>query len=163
MLAGHCQLGERDLQQGAGEHRERFSVGLQHEAGEKRHVCLVPTGSQQRLHSWHVGWQIAHGISRRGRRDCAEDLRCAETQFVEIAFRHVGLNWRDHVVIDPAFVRPAEVDLLLSDPSKARRQLGWVPKVAFEELVTMMVDSDVAALSGSAQRLVGGVSRKQAA
>jgi GDPmannose 4,6-dehydratase len=84
-------------------------------------------------------------------------------EFVEIAFRHVGLNWRDYVVIDPAFVRPAEVDLLLSDPSKARRQLGWVPKVTFEELVTMMVDSDLAALSGSAQRLVGGASRKQAA
>jgi GDPmannose 4,6-dehydratase len=84
-------------------------------------------------------------------------------EFVEIAFRHVGLNWRDYVVIDPAFVRPAEVDLLLSDPSKARRELGWVPKVTFEELVTMMVDSDLAALSGSARQLVGGASRKQAA
>jgi GDPmannose 4,6-dehydratase len=67
-------------------------------------------------------------------------------EFVAIAFGHVGLDWRDHVVVDPLFYRPAEVDLLLADPSKARRQLGWEPEVSFPELVRMMVDADLAAL-----------------
>jgi GDPmannose 4,6-dehydratase len=65
-------------------------------------------------------------------------------EFVEIAFDHVGLDWKRYVVIDPKFVRPAEVDLLLADPSKAKRQLGWEPRVGFEQLVTMMVESDLA-------------------
>jgi GDPmannose 4,6-dehydratase len=67
-------------------------------------------------------------------------------EFVQIAFDHVGLDWRKHVVTDPQFYRPAEVDLLLSDPSKARRRLNWQPEVSFEDLVTMMVDADVAAI-----------------
>jgi GDPmannose 4,6-dehydratase len=66
---------------------------------------------------------------------------------VEIAFRHVGLNWEQYVAVDPKFVRPAEVDHLLADASKARRVLGWEPTVSFEELVTMMVDADFARLS----------------
>lgn len=64
-------------------------------------------------------------------------------ELVEIAFGHVGLNWQDHVVIDPKFVRPAEVDLLLGDPSKAKKALGWELEVGFERLVTMMVESDL--------------------
>lgn len=64
-------------------------------------------------------------------------------EFVEIAFSHVGLNWRDYVVIDPKFVRPAEVDLLLGDCTKAKEQLGWKLDVSFEQLVKMMVDSDL--------------------
>jgi len=67
-------------------------------------------------------------------------------EFVTVAFEHVGLNWRNYVVVDPKFHRPAEVDLLLSDPSKAKRVLGWQPKVAFRELVTMMVDADLSLL-----------------
>ena len=69
-------------------------------------------------------------------------------EFVEIAFDRVGLDWQDYVVIDPKFYRPAEVDLLLADPSKARRVLGWEPDVSFEELVCEMVDKDVADLAG---------------
>ncbi|MCA1729604.1 MAG: GDP-mannose 4,6-dehydratase [Actinobacteria bacterium] len=65
-------------------------------------------------------------------------------ELVEIAFSHVGRKWQDHVVIDPALVRPAEVDLLLGDPSKARRMLGWEPKTSFDGLVRMMVDADIA-------------------
>lgn len=68
-------------------------------------------------------------------------------EFVQVAFERVQLNWRDHVVVDPKFYRPAEVDLLLSDPSKARKHLKWEPKVGFRELVTMMVDSDMEAAS----------------
>jgi GDPmannose 4,6-dehydratase len=64
-------------------------------------------------------------------------------ELVEIAFGRLGLNWQDHVVIDPKFVRPAEVDLLLGDSTKAQKQLNWKLEVGFEQLVTMMVDSDL--------------------
>jgi GDPmannose 4,6-dehydratase len=64
-------------------------------------------------------------------------------ELVEIAFTHAGLDWKDYVVIDPKFVRPAEVDLLMGDSSKAREMLKWQPKVEFEELIRIMVDSDI--------------------
>ena len=69
-------------------------------------------------------------------------------ELVEIAFSHAGLSWEDHVVIDEKFFRPAEVDLLVGDSSKARSALGWKPRVTFHELVTMMVDADIELLSG---------------
>lgn len=66
------------------------------------------------------------------------------SELVELAFRRVGINnWRDYIVIDPALMRPAEVDLLIGDPSKAKEKLGWVPKVTFEGLVNLMVDADL--------------------
>ncbi|HEY8106565.1 MAG TPA: GDP-mannose 4,6-dehydratase [Gemmatimonadales bacterium] len=68
-------------------------------------------------------------------------------QLVEIAFSHVGLDWQKHVVIDPRFLRPAEVDVLLADPSKARTRLGWSPTVSFDDLVRSMVDADLARLA----------------
>jgi GDPmannose 4,6-dehydratase len=64
-------------------------------------------------------------------------------ELLEIAFTHAGLEWKDYVVIDPEFVRPAEVDLLLGDSSKARDKLKWKPKVKLEELVKIMVDYDI--------------------
>src|SRR5437879_2178146 len=64
-------------------------------------------------------------------------------EFVRAAFAHVGISdWERYVVIDPQFIRPAEVDYLLGDASKARQQLGWEPRVQFEELVAMMVDAE---------------------
>jgi GDPmannose 4,6-dehydratase len=72
-------------------------------------------------------------------------------ELVDIAFRHVGLDYTRHVVSDPRYYRPAEVELLLADPAKANRELGWKPRVSFEQLVTMMVDADLARLS-TAQR-----------
>ena len=60
-----------------------------------------------------------------------------------IAFAHVGLNYEDYVVIDPKFYRPAEVDLLLGDPTKANRELGWQPQTSLEELIAMMVEADL--------------------
>jgi GDPmannose 4,6-dehydratase len=63
-------------------------------------------------------------------------------EFVEIAFERVGLDWKKYVVSDPRFVRPAEVDLLISNPRRIREELGWKPKVDFRGLVEMMVDSD---------------------
>ena len=65
-------------------------------------------------------------------------------EFLELAFSHAGLNYQDYVKTDPRFYRPAEVDLLLGDASKARKTLGWKPKVNFQELVRMMVESDLA-------------------
>ncbi len=62
---------------------------------------------------------------------------------VEVAFGHVGLDWQEYVKEDPAYLRPAEVEILKADPSKAEGALGWRPKVTFEELVKMMVDSDL--------------------
>lgn len=62
---------------------------------------------------------------------------------IEVAFQHVGLNWKDFVVQDKRFIRPAEVDLLVGDASKARTNLGWEPKVNFTQLIEMMVDSDL--------------------
>ncbi len=70
-------------------------------------------------------------------------------RFVAESFQHVGLDWRDYVVIDPKFYRPAEVDLLVADPSKALAELGWQPSVTFDGLVQMMVDADLADLSSS--------------
>jgi GDPmannose 4,6-dehydratase len=67
-------------------------------------------------------------------------------ELVEEAFGHVGLDWQKYVVQDPALMRPAEVDLLVGDPSKARRVLGWAPEVDFRGLVRMMVEADLARL-----------------
>jgi GDPmannose 4,6-dehydratase len=68
-------------------------------------------------------------------------------ELCRIAFDQVGLDWEDHVAIDEQFFRPAEVDLLIGDPTKAREKLGWHPEIGFEDLVRLMVDADVAALS----------------
>ncbi len=70
-------------------------------------------------------------------------------EFVQIAFGHVDLEWEPYIKVDPAFMRPAEVEILLADPSKAKRLLEWEPKVAFQELVAMMVDADINRLSAA--------------
>jgi GDPmannose 4,6-dehydratase len=67
----------------------------------------------------------------------------AVRDLVEIAFGHVGLDWRDFVRADPALFRPAEVDHLIGNPAKARARLGWAPTVDFHGLVRMMVDADL--------------------
>jgi len=72
-------------------------------------------------------------------------------EFCQIAFGHVGLDYNDHVVQDQRFYRPAEVDLLVADPSLARSVLGWEPSITFKELVTMMVDTDIARLQHDAR------------
>ncbi len=72
-------------------------------------------------------------------------------ELCELAFARAGLNWRDHVVVDPALVRPAEVELLQGDASKAKRMLGWQPRVSFRQLVEMMVDADMERFAGRAK------------
>jgi GDPmannose 4,6-dehydratase len=69
-------------------------------------------------------------------------------EFCELAFDRVGLDWEKYVIVDEKFFRPAEVDLLVGDSSKARRVLGWEPRTSFESLVHLMVDADVALLEG---------------
>src|SRR5213076_2239021 len=68
-------------------------------------------------------------------------------ELCELAFSHAGLDWKRHVKVDPRFVRPAEVEALQADPSKAARELGWTPRTSFADLVRMMVDADLERLS----------------
>ena len=83
--------------------------------------------------------QPADFVIGTGQTHSVEDL-------VRVAFERVGLDWRKYVTIDPRFYRPAEVDLLLADPRRAKEELGWSPTVSFEGLVHMMVDADLARL-----------------
>src|SRR5687767_6258237 len=76
-------------------------------------------------------------------------------ELVEVAFGHAGLDWQKYVRIDPAFLRPAEVDHLIGDPAKAKATLGWEPHVTFEGLVGMMVDADLARLASAPRRASG--------
>jgi GDPmannose 4,6-dehydratase len=78
-------------------------------------------------------------------------------EFVELAFEYAGLDWKEHVGIDPHYFRPAEVDFLLADAGKACRMLGWGPTVTFPELVRMMVDSD---LRDIGRRIAGGIEER---
>lgn len=110
-------------------------------------------GNLDSKRDWGFAGDYVEGMWRILQADAPDDfvLATGEThtvrEFCEIAFSHVGLDYQDHVVVDPRFVRPAEVDLLLGDPGKARRELGWEPKVSFRGLVEMMVDADMARLS----------------
>ena len=69
-------------------------------------------------------------------------------QFVEVAFAHAGLNWKDHLEIDQKYIRPTEVDALIGDPSKATRELGWSAKTHWEDLAKLMVDADLKLVKG---------------
>jgi len=64
-------------------------------------------------------------------------------EFLQEAFSYVNMDWEKHVELDPRYLRPTEVDLLLGDASKAKRQLGWEPKTKFSDLVRIMVDADI--------------------
>ena len=123
----------------------RIKLGLQTE---------LRMGNLDAKRDWGFAGDYVEAMWRMLQQDAADDYVVAtgEThsvrEFLEIAFARVGLDYRDHVVIDPAFIRPAEVELLLGDSSKARSKLGWAPKVSFRQLVEMMVDADLARLQG---------------
>src|SRR5438093_3612801 len=112
-------------------------------------------GNLQAKRDWGFAGDYVRVMWRMLQQEQAEDYVIGTGQthsveeFVRIAFEHVGLDWRPYVVIDPQFYRPAEVDLLLADPRKARQRLGWEPDVSFEKLVATMVEADVAALKKS--------------
>ncbi len=77
---------------------------------------------------------------------------CTVREACEVAFGHLGLDMKDHVVVDPQFYRPAEVHELLGDSSKARNKLGWIPETSFEDLIKMMVDADLARLKSASRK-----------
>jgi GDPmannose 4,6-dehydratase len=110
-------------------------------------------GNLDSKRDWGFAGDYVEGMWRILQADEPDDyvLATGEThtvrEFCEIAFSHVGLDYNDHVVVDPRFVRPAEVELLLGSPAKAKEKLGWEPKVSFRGLVEMMVDADMERLS----------------
>ena len=112
----------------------------------------LPLGNLDAKRDWGFAGDHVRAMWLMLQQDAPDDyvIATGEThsvrEFCEIAFGRLDLDYRDFVRIDPALVRPAEVDLLVGDASKARRELGWEPTVSFEELVAMMVDADVAKL-----------------
>ena len=110
-------------------------------------------GNLDARRDWGFAGDYVRAMWQMLQQDSPEDIVIAtgEThsvrEFCEIAFEYLNLNYQDHVVQDPRFFRPAEVDLLVGNPSKARKTLKWEPEVNFEELVRMMVDTDMALLS----------------
>jgi GDPmannose 4,6-dehydratase len=113
-------------------------------------------GNLEARRDWGFAGDYVEAMWRMLQQDQPQDyvIGSGEThsvrELVELAFAHVGLDYRQHVVSDPKYYRPAEVDLLLADPSKARRELGWTPTVGFTELVAMMVDADMERLAAAA-------------
>jgi GDPmannose 4,6-dehydratase len=121
------------------------------------HVARIKQGKATELRlgnldakrDWGFAGDYVEGMWRILQQDEPDDYVVAtgEThtvrEFCEIAFDRVGLDWEKHVVVDQRFVRPAEVELLLGDPSKAKSKLGWEPQVTFTGLVEMMVDADM--------------------
>ena len=109
-------------------------------------------GNLDAKRDWGFAGDYVEAMWRMLQQDEADDyvIATGEThsvrELVEIAFARVDLDWKKHVEIDPQFIRPAEVDVLIGDYSKAKKKLGWEPKVTFKELVEMMVDADVARL-----------------
>ncbi len=122
-----------------------------------RAVARIKLGLQQDVHlgnldarrDWGFAGDYVRAMWLMLQQDAPDDyvIATGETHAVrelcEVAFNYVGLNWEDYVVVDPKFYRPAEVDLLIGDPTKAKQKLGWVPEVSFKGLVEMMVDADL--------------------
>jgi GDPmannose 4,6-dehydratase len=119
----------------------RIKLGLQHE---------LRLGNLDARRDWGFAGDYVDAMWRMLQQDEPDDyvIGTGETysvrEFCECAFGAAGLDYRDHVVQDERFFRPAEVDLLVADPVKAKTQLGWTPKVHFRQLVEMMVDADLA-------------------
>jgi GDPmannose 4,6-dehydratase len=109
----------------------------------------IRLGNLDARRDWGFAGDYVEAMWRMLQRDAPEDYVVGTGEahsvrdLVEVAFAHVGLDWQKHVVSDPKYYRPAEVDILIADPSKACRELGWTPRVGFSELVTMMVDADL--------------------
>jgi GDPmannose 4,6-dehydratase len=115
-------------------------------ANKQRTLCL---GNIEAKRDWGFAGDYVEAMWLMLQKDRPDDyvIATGEThkvrEFLEEAFSHVGLDWTDFVRIDEKYFRPAEVDLLVGDPSKAKSYLGWEPKVKFKELVHMMVDADL--------------------
>jgi len=123
-------------------------------------VAHIKAGLQDKLYlgnldakrDWGYAKEYVEAMWRMLQQEESDDyvIATGEThavrEFVEEAFSYAGLDWRDHVEIDPKYYRPSEVDLLVGDASKAKRVLEWEPKTTFKDLVSLMVDADMAAL-----------------
>ncbi|MEZ0395234.1 MAG: GDP-mannose 4,6-dehydratase, partial [Anaerolineales bacterium] len=109
----------------------------------------LPLGNLEARRDWGFAGEYVQAMWMMLQQDRPEDfvvgtgVTHSVRDFAEQAFKVVGLNYEDYVVQDPRFLRPSEVDLLVSDPSKARQKLNWQPKVDFEQLVQMMVEADL--------------------
>ncbi|HXD49423.1 MAG TPA: GDP-mannose 4,6-dehydratase, partial [Gemmatimonadaceae bacterium] len=109
----------------------------------------VRLGNLDSRRDWGFAGDYVDAMWRMLQQDSPDDYvigtghTCSVRDLCQAAFAHVGLDYREYVVQDPRFLRPAEVDLLVADASKAREQLGWTPTVAFKSLVEMMVDADL--------------------
>jgi GDPmannose 4,6-dehydratase len=126
-----------------------------------RAVAAIKKGNQKELflgnldakRDWGYAPEYVEGMWRMLQQPEGDDyvLATNEThsvrEFVIEAFAHVGLNWEDHVKYDVRYERPAEVDLLIGDPAKAKAKLGWEPQTHFKDLVKIMVEADLAALA----------------
>ena len=121
----------------------RIKLGLAHE---------LRLGNLDSRRDWGFAGDYVRAMWLMLQQDTPDDFVVAtgEThsveQFLDVAFEHLDLDWREYVVQDERFMRPAEVDLLVGDPAKAGQVLGWEPKVTFTELVKMMVDADLVML-----------------
>lgn len=136
-----------------------------------RAVARIKAGRQKKLYlgnldakrDWGYAREYVEAMWMMLQRDTAEDyvIATGEThsveEFLTEAFSHVDLDWRDYVELDPKYLRPAEVDLLIGDASKARRELGWNPKVTFKELVRLMVDADVSLVNRHEHEVFGDI------
>ena len=113
----------------------------------------LPLGNLEACRDWGFAGDYVRAMWLMLQQDKADDYVIATgvshsvQQLVEVAFAHAGLDWQKYVRTDPALLRPAEVDHLIGNASKAKRVLSWKPSVSFEQLIAMMVDADVAALS----------------
>ena len=118
----------------------RIKLGLANE---------LPMGNLDATRDWGHARDYVRGMWLMLQQDTPDDYVLATgrtvsvREFCRLAFAHVGLNYQDYVRVDPAFLRPAEVDVLLGDPAKAKRQLGWSADVALEQLVAEMVEADL--------------------
>ena len=112
-------------------------------------ATTLPLGNLQARRDWGFAGDYVAAMWRMLQQPTPDDYVIASgeshsvQELCELAFARVGRRWQDHVVVDPALVRPAEVDMLLGDATKAKRVLGWTPQVSFQGLVEMMVDADV--------------------
>ena len=117
-------------------------------------------GNLDAKRDWGFAGDYVEGMWRMLQQDQPDDfvLATGETHtvrdFVELAFTRAGLDWQKHVVIDPRFMRPAEVELLLGDPAKAEKQLGWKRQASFQGLINMMVDSDLELVARTHRKLI---------
>ncbi|MCA9776670.1 MAG: GDP-mannose 4,6-dehydratase, partial [Candidatus Eremiobacteraeota bacterium] len=125
-------------------------------------VARIKTGKQKKLllgnldarRDWGFAGDYVEAMWAMLQQDAPQDYVVATGRttsvgdFCRLAFDCAGLNWENYVETDPAFLRPAEVELLCGDPAKAKAELGWEPKVDLEKLVEMMVESDLARHQG---------------